>query len=435
MTERVIRENENIFDCPDGGSCPFNIGGSGDPLITVTTEFLDIPKITGQVESMLEFVAASVRDIDESILTRENTFAAKFWVGGVPPSIELFNSVNKVSGMVKRANEAIRGWKVNLQNTAARLLKELGNYESVRSIIESSKGDNKDITSHGGLKATAKVAASQFLRAAKSLTMHHKRLRMSNAKINIIATELRSMINGFVRGIIPYGTEGDKVLNLDELFAVLESLNGTSSPLVNVQDELARIVNDGQLVFHADARPIGDIIERDANGPVGDLERRLALAGGGANAQRERNLQSLERAEEEVETSLYMGKTRERFDKIISTLSGIFAGDDRIMPRVMALRSRIRAQSPTEVMARLEIAIADATVDRLVLRNILNGILRKIRHMRDADVWRDGFGKLLTDVNSQIAHAEHAENPEYGPSGSGVQLPRQAEQPMEFAQS
>lgn len=247
--------NTGLFDGHNEALITLNYNmPHNDGLIHLDFTILNAPLLLADLDSVMGVVKELYESYLQWLHKLEYEFLIRVETGEIAMDVRLFNRIAGVIPRMKRANKLLRTWYANFLNSCNNLSDMLLQYQKVCIQLKSL-----DSTTHEGgtgiMKPNIIALAKANLSRSKAIQRARTRIMSLDTKIRAAMQEISFLIRDLKAGILRLNQDNDRVVfNLNEVTEALAELSQTNSPLVQIYEKLATVINKTPIdsVLHSD---------------------------------------------------------------------------------------------------------------------------------------------------------------------------------------
>lgn len=260
----VRTANDVSFECTGGGglfdgqsqaliSMHYNMPHN-DGLINLDFTILNAPLLLKDLDNVMSVVKELYESYLQWLYNLEYEFLIRVETGEIAMDLRLFNRIAGVIPRMKRANKLLRTWYADFLNSCNKLSDLLLQYQKICIQLKSLDAT----TSMGGtgiMQPNVVALAKANLSRSKAIQRSRTRIMTLDTKIRAAMQEISFLIRDLKSGILRINQDNDRVVfNLNEITEALTDLSQTNSPLVQIYEKLATIINKTPIVsvLHSD---------------------------------------------------------------------------------------------------------------------------------------------------------------------------------------
>lgn len=334
----------------------------------------------------LDNVMAAVKELYDAYLQAfhklEDEFRIRVETGEIPMDIRLFNRIPSVAQKMKRANKILRTWYSKFLNVSNDLSDLLLQYQKNVNQLQSLEAT----TTSGGtgiMQPNVVTLAKANMSRSKSIQRLRTRLMSLDTKIRAAQQEISFLIRDLKAGVLRLDSDsGGGLFDFKELADAMSDLGQTNSPLVQIHERLASIINKTPIVATLNSAPPRRlIVDTNASSFLSELT-------GGSNKMHARDL--VKRLNELVNRKFYTPKSQTSIESIETYIQENFAKAPEYPDLLQAIKL-LRENTPSNVIVSLRTKANDTA-------NIWETIQRTKSILENLEIDDEIYRDKLTDI-------------------------------------
>lgn len=248
--------SNGLFDGQDQALISLNYNmPHNEGLINIDFTILNIPLLLKDLDAVMAIVKELYESYLQWLYKLEYEFLIRTETGEIAMDLRLFNRIAGVIPRMRRAHKLLRTWYADFLNCCNKLSDLLLQYQKICIQLKSLDAT----TSEGGtgiMQPNVIALAKANLSRSKAIQRARTRIMTLDSKIRAAMQEISFLIRDLKSGILRINQDNDRVVfNLNEITEALTDLSQTNSPLVQIYEKLATIINKTPIVsvLHSDA--------------------------------------------------------------------------------------------------------------------------------------------------------------------------------------
>ena len=380
-TTNIISTNDRQFTC-NLESCAFNPVKLHQTFGALELEgsFLDIDNIRANISDVSSAVTKAVKDFTQWVLMKESEFELKYMSHEVPGDLSLFNRINVVILRLRRSKNLLNAWYSNFHSLVSEAISRLTQYSEALTMLRSNSINITSFTQN------SLSLAKQNISKVKSIQKSMKILLRSEIRLKTLMVRIQSEIEAFFNGYININGQ---LLNLNQFEELIGSLTNDSSPLVNIQNNLANIINSNTQSLKYDSSNPKPIHIPDSTTTNCTLNSCTSESTVDEIVERLRNIRNY---------ILYTETTKPRIQNIAKIVDKLVKSDDPRYTEIQALFDDIRSKTPNNVINYYRSRVRDYD---MIYYN-LQMLERLLKNIDPEDlIYKDALEKIYNEMNAE----------------------------------
>lgn len=347
----------------------------------------------------LEDVMAIVKELYDSYIQwfykLEYQFFIRVETGEIPLDLRLFNRIPSVVQKMKRANKLTRTWYAIFLNECNDLSDYLLQYQKFEVQLKSI-----DVTTYAGgtgiMQPNKVTLAKANLSRSKSIQRLRTRIMTLDTKIRTSMQEISFLMRDLKSGRLRINQDGNRTTyDFKEITDALAELGQNNSPLTQIYERLATIINQTPMVSTLRTEPVTRLSMTNPRQFLNEIQSTELSTN-----------DLLKRLNELIDRKLYTTSSQESIEAIESYVEENFKTSAQYAQIQNAIKT-LRNNTPTQVITELR---AKAN-DKDNIWHTIQRIKSFIANLSENDaIFRNSFEDILETANKTATRVLNDEN-------------------------